>query len=342
MKNLLQKIKIPIILMIIAIILAISCVFYNNFNILLHNFMLKNNIVSTHENMLVHFISVGQGDAVAINLPSGKTLLIDTGKTSSNVDYTRYLKNKVINNSRSNKIDYLILTHADADHVGGTMKLLSEFEIGFVYMPCIDSETETFSNIKNEVFNNYNYQVLAGNLNIEEDDVNITNFQLLQNEETNDSCPVIKIEYKSKSFLFTGDISTDAETALVEEFSAKLNSDVLKVAHHGSGTSSGEQFLSIVSPKYAVISVGENSYGHPTSEVINRLNSTGAKVLRTDEDGNILFVVGDTYGLTNICGDYYITNIIFDYRIFVTILDGVILVFVGIYLVKNLKQIRDK
>lgn len=342
MKNLLQKIKIPIILTIIAIILAIGCVFYNNFNILIHNFMLNNNIVSTHQNMLVHFVSVGQGDAIAINLPSGKTLLIDTGKTSSNVDYARYLKNKVINNSRSNKIDYLILTHADADHVGGTMKLLSEFEIGFVYMPSVDSETETFTKIKNEVLNSYNYQVLAGNLNIEEEGVNITNFQLLQSENANDSCPVIKMEYKSKSFLFTGDISNEAERALVEEFSSKLNSDVLKVSHHGSETSSSDQFLSAVSPEYSVISVGDNSYGHPASEVLNRLNSAGAEVLRTDENGNILFVVGESYGLINICDDYYITNIIFDYRIFVAVLDGVIFVFVVICLVKNLKQIRDK
>ena len=97
------------------------------------------NLVTSEKNLLVHFIDVGQADAIAINLPDGKTMLIDDGSKEYNVSYVNYLKENVTSSKTNNKIDYLVLTHADSDHVGGTMKLLKNFKIKTIYMPKIVS-----------------------------------------------------------------------------------------------------------------------------------------------------------------------------------------------------------
>ena len=337
-----QKIKNLIILSIIVVFLAISCVFYQKINIFTHKFMFNNGIVCKNNNLMVHFISVGQGDAIAINFPSGKTMLIDSGSRNASVEYVNYLKSNVLNNSRSNKIDHLVLTHADADHIGGTLKLLQTFNIGTVYLPYVESDTETYVEIKETVINNSNFEILKGELDVEDSDVKITTFQLTEIEETNDSCPVIKLEYLNKSFLFTGDISKDAEQELLKNNTENFNADVLKVAHHGSSSSSSEEFLQVVSPDYAIISVGENEYGHPTEEVLNHLHDVQTKVLRTDEDGNILFVVGKHYDLSYICDNFYITNLTLDYRFFVLCVEISLAVIAVIVVIKKPKQTSSK
>lgn len=330
-----------IILAIFIVIFAISAIFYQKINSFTYKFMLNNKIVTRHNNLLVHFISVGQGDAVAINLPSGKTLLIDAGPMSSNVDYTNYLKDKVLNNSTTKKIDYLVLTHADADHVGGTLKLLDCFDVDKIFLPKVETSTETYLDIKDSVAG-HNCETISETLEIDDNDIKFSCFLYEDAEDANNSCPVIKIEYLNKSFLFAGDVSYEAEKELIYEYGHNLNADVLKVAHHGSKDSTSTEFISQVTPEYAVISVGENGYGHPNEETLERLERENIEVLRTDEQGNILFVVGDYYNLSSIKGEYAVTNLSFDYRIFVIIVEFAFITMVVFIVVKNLKQSPNK
>ena len=337
-----QKIKILIILAIFIVFFAISAIFYQKINVLAYKFMLNNKIVSSHNNLLVHFISVGQGDAIAINFPSGNTMLIDCGPTYSNVDYAEYIKNNVINNSTSKEIEYLVLTHADADHIGGALKLLKEFDVEKIYLPNLDKNSDTYLKLNEEVKAKGNYEILSGKLNIEEKDVKISTCQLQQVDEPNDACPVIKIEYLNKSFLFAADVSADAEKLLIEEYKNELNSDVLKLAHHGSKDSTCVEFLDEVTPKYGVISVGKNGYGHPNEETLERLEARQIETLRTDKNGNVLFVVGNNYNLAYTTGEYNVTNLTFDYRIFVLCVDLGLTIVAVIVVVKNLKQKSTK
>ena len=136
-----QKIKNLIILGVVILILSITCIFKSFFNPIVINFFVNEfDLVSIDKNILVHFINVGQADAAAINLPDGKVLLIDSGSESNNTDYVNYLKENVLHTKRNSYIDYLVLSHADMDHVGGTLKLLNEFNVGTVFLPKIASD----------------------------------------------------------------------------------------------------------------------------------------------------------------------------------------------------------
>ena len=125
-----QKIKISIVLSVIMLTISLFCVFYAKINSTIENFMFnKFGVISRKGNLLVHFIDVGQGDAIAVNLPNDEVLLIDAGPKNNNVKFTNYVKQNVLNSKTDLVIDYLILTHADADHIGGAMLLLQEFDV---------------------------------------------------------------------------------------------------------------------------------------------------------------------------------------------------------------------
>jgi len=137
-------------------------------------------------------------------------------------------------------------------------------------------------------------------------------YPLIKVEDSNNFSYFIKIEYNGFSLLFTGDADANIEKKMIEKHESDLDCDILKVAHHGSNTSSTSQFLQAVTPQYAVISVGKNNYGHPSSEVINNLYASGVnKILRTDLDGDILFTVDKDIDLY--VGEYYISKIEFKY-----------------------------
>lgn len=283
-------------------------------------------VISNNHNMLVHFISVGQGDAIAINFPDGKVMLIDAGPTSSNVSYTTYLNEKVLNNKRDKKIDYFVMTHSDTDHIGGALRLLENFDVETIYLPVVTEDTASFTQLYNYIYNHdYNLISSVDASAIRQSDYVIEFFGPVDLEDENDSCQIVRIEYMSYSFIFTGDISSTVEQKYVETYGELLDSDVLKVPHHGSKYSSSINFLEAVSPKYAVISCGYNTYGHPTSEAISNLSSVGANVLRTDNDGNILFTVGNYYPLDLKTGTYSITGSNLDYRILIIVIDGVLI-----------------
>ncbi|NLB81273.1 MAG: MBL fold metallo-hydrolase [Clostridiaceae bacterium] len=231
----------------------------------------------------VHFIDVGQGDCMLIMLPNGQNLLIDAGNAKDADTIIEYIKAQEIST-----LDYLIATHPHSDHIGGLVKVIESFDIRNVYMPNISYDTKTYKNVLNAI--------TKKNLIIHtaKDGVTILNTNGLCAEliapveevykNTNDYSAVLKLTYLNNIFLFMGDAQQISENLIT----ADVRANVLKVGHHGSETSTKEQFLKRVSPEYAVISVGKNnSYGHPSQTLLDRLTQIGVSILRTDQDGTI-------------------------------------------------------
>ena len=238
--------------------------------------------------LLVHFLDVGQGDCELVCLPSGKVMLIDAGDNGEESIITRYLDKLGIK-----RIDYLVATHPHADHIGGMEEIIKGYEIGEIYMPRVEAESKTFERMLDAIDEKglLIHTGEAGKVIFSEDSIKARILSPPKGklyEDKNNNSLVIKLEYQDRSFLFTGDIEEDAERDIL---SAKeyIFADVLKVAHHGSSTSSISEFIDKTQPQYAVISCGEgNEYGHPHKETLDKLESLGIKVLRTDELGTII------------------------------------------------------
>lgn len=231
----------------------------------------------------VHFIDVGQADAALI-LCDSKAMLIDGGNAEdSNLMYT-YLKKQGVTH-----LDYVIGTHAHEDHIGGIAGALNYATVEKVYCPVTDYDTKAFQNFKKAAQKHgceltipkVGEDFSLGNANCEILAVNTE-------EDTNNTSIVLRITYGEVSFLFTGDAEREVEQALLTA-DAPLQSTVLKVGHHGSETSTSYAFLREVAPTYAVISVGkDNTYGHPTQEVLSRLRDADVKTYRTDLQGDVI------------------------------------------------------
>lgn len=316
-----QKIKKVIILSIIMVVCGLSCLFFDFVNPWIVQGLFNNfNIISNKDALLVHYVSVGQGDAIAINLPDGKTALIDVGSQSGTSAQANYVKDFVLNSKLNNKIDYLILTHADSDHIGATMKVLQDFDIETIYYPVVQSTSKTYQEMNSYVKENKKYVLMNTTIDLSANGYSFVIYEPIDYSNTNSSCPLIKLEYKNKSFLFTGDITSSVELKYLSKYGDEISCDVLKVSHHGSKTATSELFLDETSPDYAVISSG-NRYGHPDDEVINKLNQNEIKTLRTDEQGNIVFVVGNNYDLQYKTGEYHITMLSLDYRYLILVFE---------------------
>ena len=241
------------------------------------------------DKLVVHFIDVGQGDSTFIQFPNGETSLIDGGTRKSGEKVVEYLKDLDIEH-----IDYLIATHPHEDHIGGLPKIIKNFDIGKVYMPNRTANTLVFEELLKEIESKGLKINLAkgGNSIIDE---GILKFIILapnrdDYNKTNDFSIVTKVEYMDTSFIVTGDAEKDSEMDMLEK-GYNLRADVLKVGHHGGRTSSNDEFLKKVNPDYFIISVGEdNSYGHPHSETLDRLNKISSNIMRTDQLGDIVMV----------------------------------------------------
>jgi competence protein ComEC len=246
----------------------------------------------------VNFFDVGQGDAIFIQTPKRNQILIDGGQSS--VILEKLGKEMPF---WDKSIDLVILTHPERDHLIGLLEVLKKYKVENIFWTGIKRDTSEYQEwqklIKKERAKIYLVpsvqKVIIGK------DISMNFLYPIENladkeyQNSNDASIVAKLNFSQNSFLFTGDISKFAEEELtIRENSyqfASLNSDVLKVAHHGSKTSTSEEFLKKVSPKIAVISVGkENPYGHPHREVLEILNKFGIKVLRTDLDGDIKII----------------------------------------------------
>lgn len=332
-----SKITKIIALSIIILVLSMLCLFFNALNPA-NVAWLKNDFacVSVKDNLLVHFINVGQGDAIAINLPDGKTAIIDAGPANASNVLVKYVQEKVLNNKHNNIVDYLVFTHADADHIGGVVGLLNAFDFKTIYMPIVESSSATYVNLT-EAVEKENCNVVVNHNQIELDtDCLLKIFKPLDYTDTNNTCPLIKLEYMAKSFLFTGDLEAKGEKDYVNLFGEELDVDVLKVAHHGSKYSTCEEFLAATTPEYAVISSG-NKYGHPNQETLDRLEAVNSNIVRTDTVGNVMFAVGENYNLDLLTGEYAVSGFIFDYRYMVLIVDTILVVEIIIIATKRHK-----
>ena len=250
---------------------------------------------SFNKNNYVYYLDVGQGDSSLIII-NDKNILIDTGgivsyKTNEewnkrNKEYS-LMKDSIILFFKSigmSKIDYLIITHGDYDHMGEAINLVNNFKINKVIFNCGNYnylEKELLKEITNKNIKHYS---CINELNINKNKLYFLQTKLYDNE--NDNSNVIYTELNNNKILLMGDASIKTEHEILKEYNIK-NIDILKVGHHGSKTSSSKEFISVTNPKYSIISVGKNKYGHPNKEVLEVLKNS--KIYRTDKSGSIKF-----------------------------------------------------
>lgn len=253
-----------------------------------HRIVEEKNYAATgeEEELQVHFLDVGQGDATLI-FQDTHAMLIDAGDNLYGwqvVDYLKYLGIE--------HLDYFIGTHPDSDHIGGMDTVLENISCDMVLMPDLERDTATYESVA-EVLEERRIERTAPEPG-EEYSLGTAVFTVLAPNDTyddiNNNSIAIRLVHGRNSFLFTGDAESESEADMLKS-GRLLSADVYKVAHHGSSGANSELFLLAVNPQYAVISCGEdNDYGHPHSEVLNRLRLMGTKVYRTDEQGTIVAV----------------------------------------------------
>ena len=264
----LSKKKYRYILIIIVVI-----IFHTNYNYF-------------NNELYITYIDVNQGDSILIRFPYNEAnILIDTGAI-----YNYNLEKSLINYFKSkgiSKIDYLIITHGDYDHMGEAINLVNNFKVEKVIFNC-----GPYNDLEKELIKVLDKKKIKYYSCIEELNIDKNKLYFLQTKEydnENDNSNVIYTELNGYKFMFMGDASITTEKEILDKYNLP-DIDVLKVGHHGSKTSSSENFINEINPKYSIISVGKNNrYGHPNKEVLNNLE--GSKIYRTDKDGSIMFAI---------------------------------------------------
>ena len=238
-----------------------------------------------NSNFEIVMFEVGEADCHLIKYPYNKnTILIDTGKNEYKI------KNEVIPYLKSigiKKIDYLIITHGDLDHMGEGINLVNNFKVEKVIFNC-----DPYNDLEQELIKVLDKKKIKYYSCIKELNIDNNKLYFLQTKEydnENDNSNVIYSELNVYKFMFMGDAGIDKEKDILDKYNLS-NVDVLKVGHHGSKTSSSKEFINVINPKYSIISVGKNNrYGHPNKEVLENLENS--KIYRTDEDGSIMFKI---------------------------------------------------
>lgn len=281
-------------------------------------------IVETNDDLLkVHFLDIGQGDCTFIQFPDGKNMLIDAGKLSDGEYIVEYIKSL----TDSGKINVLLATHPDNDHIGGMKAVFDAFDIEYCYRPYVyySGNDITFNenfNVKssasqrsecntaeyrNFLSSLYNEKCAWSFFNKDSDFSQTIRFDgseltysfdfftptnavsNIAYSQTNDYSPICVLEYCDVEIMFTGDAEEVSEQEFLNYYKEdNLKTDVLKIAHHGSSSSTSDAFLTAVNPEWAIISCGENNaYGHPSKTVLEKLQANGTTLMRTDLQGNI-------------------------------------------------------
>ena len=284
--------KINIMLIILYyIILLISLYKPKMYGIVFVFIILFKNINYFNNNMSILVFDVGQGDSILISYPNNRgNILIDTSGDTMNYDSSDNVSKKIIPYLKTagiTKLDYLIVSHGDFDHMGEAISLVNNFKVDNVIFNC--GEYNDLENNLIKVLNkkNIKYYTCIKELKISKYKLQLLNTREYDNE--NDNSNVIYISYGNYKLLFMGDAGTDKESDILKKYNID-NIDILKVGHHGSKTSSSQKFVDKINPKYSIISVGKyNRYGHPNKEVLNNLDDS--KVYRTDQDGSVMFKI---------------------------------------------------
>ena len=242
----------------------------------------------------ITFLDVGQGDSILLQL-NNKALLIDTGGS-----YSKNLSNDIMTYIKSLGISKitLILTHGDYDHMGEAIKLVNNFKVEKVIFNCGE-----FNDLEQELIKVLDKKKIPYYSCIKELNIGNNKLYFLQTKEydnENDNSNVVYTEINGYKFMFMGDAGIEKERDILDKYNIN-NIDVLKVGHHGSKTSSSEDFINGINPKYSIISVGKNNrYGHPNKEALNTLEQS--KVYRTDQDGSIMFKIKNNKLKIETCG----------------------------------------
>ena len=281
-----------------------------------------NALVIDYNGLVMHTINVGQAEAIMIKLPDNKNMLVDSGGNGTKGSKTPeelidYLNNTYFASTTNKVIDYFVITHSDADHVGGASLIFESYQVNKVYRPNIFSTkveadvnyvadytkkevtTEIWKNTVNSMYAEPDCEVIfsKAGINISGENYTIKFCSPTENyySDVNAFSPLIEISFSGRKLLLTGDATYKSETTALENLS---DVDILKVAHHGGNTGTGEDFLEIVKPEYAIFSCNSegNNYGHPTQEVLNRVMNyvLDNNIYRTDLNGNILMSISST------------------------------------------------
>ena len=253
-----------------------------------------NSVAATNDygNFSIHDIDVGQGDSELIKCGSN-AMLVDAGPVDHTTNVVDYLNSQGIK-----RLDYVIATHPHEDHIGGMNTVIKDYDIGELIMNKVTTTTQSYKDLitaisdkkitpiapvvgKQYALGEAIFTILAPAASTNSDDLNAYSI-------------VIRIVYRGKSFLLEGDATSDSEQNMLKT-GLPLKADVLKVAHHGSNTASTQAFLTAVSPRYAVISVGVNNiYKLPDQSTINRLQQDGIMTYRTDLNGTVVFYINSS------------------------------------------------
>ncbi len=250
----------------------------------------KNN---NSKNLKVAYMDIGQGDSIYVEAPNGNQMIIDGGPT--NLTTTRLAELMPFGNR---SINILVVTNPDKDHYYGFLNIIKNYNVGAILEPGTISNSQTYASLENLIAEKKIPKIIARRgMNIILDQKNNVVFHILFPDRdvsswtTNDGSIVGRITYGNSSYMMMGDATVKTEDIVLAENSQNdLKSDILKLGHHGSKTSSSSEWLSTVAPSYAVISAGlNNKYGHPHKEVLNRLDSFSIPYLITFQKGNIIF-----------------------------------------------------
>ncbi len=248
---------------------------------------------NSESKLIVHFLDVGQGDAIFIELPNGKTMLVDAGENYHGqgiIDYVQTIG--------YHKLDYVVATHPHEDHIGSMPYIVRNFEIGSIYMPDVTASTATFESLLKAI-KAKGLRVKNGRTGVHiikdgELTADIIAPDKPDESNLNNSSIVLLLTFGNVSYLLTG----DAETKELNAIRADMHATVLKAGHHGSKTSTTQTLLKKISPSVTVISCGKNNdYGHPHAEVLKMLKSVNSSVYRTDRDQTVI-VATDGSSLT--------------------------------------------
>ena len=263
-------------------------------------FIILNQILFPKE-LKIYFLDVGQGDSCLIVTPNNKKILVDGGGTED-FDVGKNILIPYLLARRITHLDYVIISHFDTDHVGGVLTVMEELKVSKVVISKQGENSENYRRFE-QIVKDKKIKVMTvdkeNRLTIEKnlyfDILWPNNGHLVSENSLNNNSIVCKMSYINFSMLFTGDIEEIAEKQMLKEYKNNLgifSSQILKVAHHGSKTSSIKEYIDVVNPKIALIGVGENNkFGHPNEEVITRLKTRGTRIYRTDQNGEILVMV---------------------------------------------------
>ncbi len=250
----------------------------------------------------IMFINVGQGDSSCISLPRGIDILIDGGGTPSYMDFydvgLKTVKPYLLKHGVES-IEYMIASHGHEDHISGLITLIDNIKVNQLLVPSGFGENDVAKQLldKADKLNIPVRKLSAGDVVDVSPDAQIEIFsptesmaKILTDKEENECSLVMRVTYGKTSILYTGDFGKKYEQLIINE-NKEINANILKVAHHGSSTSTSSEFIKAVKPEYAFIPVGENDYGHPSKDVIKNLENENCTVYRADEDDDVIFKI---------------------------------------------------